>query len=115
MDRSGFRVEVTRAAEKDLRALSDTLALAVQMLATLESGPGSRRSTAGERPSGKGAPLNRGRREFRTAYVVLPEAQVCLVFLVGTPENFYREVARRLAAAELAVERDDLPRPEPEG
>lgn len=38
------------------------------------------------------------RREYRAAYVILPEEKACIVFIVGPRERFYEKANRRALA-----------------
>ncbi len=40
----------------------------------------------------------KGMGECRAAYLKLPDNRICLLFLVGPRENFYREAERRFEA-----------------
>lgn len=91
-----FAVEVTRRAEKDLENLGEEgAAVATRALLTLESNPTRGHTLAGALTGARSLEFSMPGGEYRAAYLVLPAERLCLVFMVGPHENFYREAERR--------------------
>lgn len=94
-----WSIVVARTARKDFvrfRSVTNDLR---QKIGVLRTNP-----DAGERLEG---PLEgvlalkfslKGTGECRAAYLKLPDNRICLLFLVGPRENFYREAERRFEA-----------------
>lgn len=99
-----YRVQLTRQAEKDFRRLRSTLAEASQALLALEENPEAGELLTGTLQGVRSLHWRVRRIEYRAAYVVLEEAGVCVVFQVGTRENFYREAEHRRDALQRALD-----------
>jgi mRNA interferase RelE/StbE len=97
-----FTVELTRAAERDLRRLGGGPARATQALLVLEEDPYRGHTLTGTLSGVRSLEFSLPGGAYRAAYVVLEMEQTCLVFMVGPHENFYREAARRYAALRRA-------------
>ncbi|MBX6342190.1 MAG: type II toxin-antitoxin system RelE/ParE family toxin [Thermomicrobiaceae bacterium] len=105
-----YQVRLTRAAQKNLRHLRahrDTIARALERLA---SQPLAGHPLCGSLSGARALEFTlKGSGAGRAAYYVLPERRVCIVFMIGPHEGFYKEAERRAAALDLADE------PGPEG
>ena len=102
-DRTSWTVELTRQAERDLRRLSgQALEQAFRALSRLEADP-----LHGEPLSGSLSGVRSlhfrvaGSGHYRAAYCCLTDECVCLVFAIGTRENFYRDAERRWNALRI--------------
>ncbi len=100
-DQSGeyWRIVTARAARKDFTRFRSVTPELRAKIAVLRTNP-----DAGDRLEGalEGA-LSlkfslKGMGECRVAYVKLPDNRICLLFLIGPRENFYREALRRFEA-----------------
>jgi len=93
-----WSVEPTRAAEKDLERLRGLKDQATREILKLETNPylgkPKQRTLKGVRALSFTMPGG----AYRAAYVVSSSKRVCLVFMVGPHENFYREAERRYKA-----------------
>jgi hypothetical protein len=111
MSRSGFAVQLSRRAEKDLDKLASRNHLAhraaVKALGKLESD-----AEAGHLLSGTLHPCRalefsvQGSGAWRAIYVALEADGVCVVFLIAPHENVYREAEARWAALRRDLESD---------
>jgi mRNA-degrading endonuclease RelE of RelBE toxin-antitoxin system len=96
MVNEGYSVEVTRRAEKDLDDLGEEgAATATRALLALESNPTRGHTLTGSLTGARSLEFSMPGGQYRAAYVVLPAERLCLVFMVGPHENFYREAERR--------------------
>ena len=78
----------------------------LRKLAVLERNPDAGEELTGNRRGARSLKFSlKGTGECRAAYVKLPDNRICLLFLVGPRENFYREAARRFDALQR---RDNL-------
>ncbi len=94
-----FAVELTRQAEKDLRKLrgrADERAL--EALSGLEQDPFAGHRLTGAMSDVRSLEFSSVGGAYRAAYVVLVPERVCVVFMIGAHEGFYREAERRAAA-----------------
>jgi len=104
-----YEVDLTRHAEKDLKALRAWMGDVLRHLARLERDP-----EAGHLPKGalrgcRALEFNlKGSGAYRAVYVVNPDEQVCTVFLIGPHENLYREAERRVVVLRKSGEIPDL-------
>ncbi|MBX6721657.1 MAG: type II toxin-antitoxin system RelE/ParE family toxin [Dactylosporangium sp.] len=98
-----YEVRLTRAATKDLKRLRAHAKTIKQALDRLRTDP-----TAGHPLRGSLAGVRsleftlKGSGAGRAAYVVLPEHQVCVVFIIGPHEGFYERAERRAATLDIA-------------
>ena len=94
-----FAVELTRQAEKDLSKLrGKTEERAIEALLRLEQDPFSGHRLTGTMSDVRSLEFSSIGGAYRAAYLVLVPERVCVVFMVGAHEGFYREAARRAAA-----------------
>lgn len=98
MPNDRFDVQLTRQAEKDLRRLRPWTAKATQVLLTLEQDPYRGHLLKGSLRGVRSLKLSLPGGAYRAAYVVLEDERVCLVFLVGPHEGFYKQAERRFDA-----------------
>ena len=101
-----YRVEVTPRALKDLDRLRDLRESAVRDLIDLEQDPYKGHPLSGSLRGVRALEMSLGGAAYRTAYVVLPDKQVCLVFMVGPHEGFYARAERRAKSLLTAVRRE---------
>ena len=93
-----FKVELTRKAQKDLddlRGLGDRV---VEKLLTLEKNPAGGHQLVGTLRNSRSLEFSLPGGAFRAAYIILDLERVCLVYMIGPHENFYREATRRMEA-----------------
>src|ERR671937_209496 len=94
-----FDVQLTRQAERDLRRLRSQMERVTRVLLSLEEEPDRGHYLQhGTLQGVRSLEFSLPGGAYRAAYVVLEEEKVCLVFMVGPHENFYREAARRYTA-----------------
>lgn len=95
-----YSVELTRQAEKDLRRLRSLEQIAIEHLLRLEENPYLGHTLTGSLRGYRSLEFSGPGGAYRAAYGVVPEEHVCIVFMVGPHENFYREAERRARAME---------------
>ena len=95
-----FTVYLTRAAEKDHGNFKGKANENVEeALRQLEHHPHLGEPLAGNLAEVRSLHFSlKGSGQHRAAYVVLLEQQECVVFLIASRENFYREAERRYRA-----------------
>lgn len=103
-----FEVQQTRQAEKDLLRLRAWTTRATNELMSLETDPYRGHTLTGSLQGARALEFSLPGGQYRAAYVIqenVPKEDnpnethsVCLVFMVGPHENFYREAERRLKA-----------------
>jgi mRNA-degrading endonuclease RelE of RelBE toxin-antitoxin system len=94
-----FEVDLTRHAEKDLKALRTWMPDILRSLARLENDPEAGHLLRGSLRGCRSLEFNlKGSGAYRAVYVVEPEERRCNVFLIGSHENIYREAERRAEA-----------------
>ena len=98
MTKPPFSVELTRAAEKDLRGYRGSIDQVVEELSKLERDPMAGHSLQGSLRGVRALEFSMADGEHRAVYVVLSEDSCCLVFLIGPHENIYRMAERRYQA-----------------
>jgi hypothetical protein len=92
-------VELTAPAEKDLRALRAHRARVVRELLVLERDPHAGVPKAGSLRGVRALGFSLPGGEYRAAYIPHPhKPNVCLVFIIGSHENFYAKAEQRLRA-----------------
>jgi mRNA-degrading endonuclease RelE of RelBE toxin-antitoxin system len=98
-----FEVELTREAEKDLKRLRPWKEQATRALVELEEDPYLGHALTGSLRGTRSLEFSlRGSGVYRAVYVVIENARVCLVFIVGPHENIYDKAERRVAALKRA-------------
>jgi mRNA-degrading endonuclease RelE of RelBE toxin-antitoxin system len=103
-----YEVDLTRHAEKDLKALRAWNAAIFRHLARLETNPEAGHLLKGALHGCRSLELNlKGSGAYRAVYVIAPGERVCTVFLIGPHENIYREAERRVQALRKSGEIPD--------
>lgn len=95
MNKKTHRVDLTSRAKRDLRRLKTTKAQATKALLKLETKPLAGEALKGSLLGARSLHWRAAKTDYRAAYVVQEEEQVCLVFLISTRENFYKAAERR--------------------
>lgn len=92
-------IEFSRQAEKDLKGLGVGAAPALQQIYTLATDPERGELLVGTLPGARSLhfTLPQG-GQFRAAYAVLEDEEVCLVFMIAPRENFYKKASTRYLA-----------------
>lgn len=104
-----YRVKLTRQAEKDLKSLRPWTNDVLSILSRLEDEPLGGHALKGSLRGSRSLEFNlKGSGAFRGIYWVYPDDQVCLVYLIASHENVYREAERRFLAL---TKSGDLPPP----
>ena len=103
MDEESYRVELTNPAERDLRRMRSAAEPALGELVALESAPQLGQMLTGQLSEVRSLHWRVGKTDYRAAYVVLAAERVCLVFLIGSRENFYRDAGRRWEAVKKTL------------
>ena len=94
-----FAVELTRQAEKDLSKLRGrTEERTIEALLDLEQDPFAGHRLTGTMSDVRSLEFSSVGGAYRAAYVVLVAERLCVVFMIGAHEGFYREAERRAAA-----------------
>ena len=97
-------VQLTRAAQKDLRDLRHDMQGVARQLARLEENPTAGHPLKGSLAGARSLELTlRGGGAYRAVYVVHRDT-VCIVFIIGPHENIYRKAESRLAALRQSLE-----------
>jgi len=93
-----YRVELTNSAERDLKKLKGhQQTAALEALGTLEIDPMRGHSLDGNLKGVRSLAFTvRGSGQFRAAYMIDDVDVVCIIFIVGPHQNFYRQAAKRL-------------------
>jgi len=99
MSDSAYQVALTRRADDDLDDFPGHEETIIRQLAVLSEEPKSGKSLAGDLSGTYSIALKIPESgQHRAAYVLDEKQQECLVFLIGTRENFYDKARRRAAA-----------------
>lgn len=105
MSSERYDVQLTRQAEKDLKALRPWTAQATRVILQLEEDPNRGHTLTGSLRGTRSLEFSlKGGGAYRVVYVVLDEERVCLVFIVGPHENIYDKAERRYTALKRAGE-----------
>jgi hypothetical protein len=99
-----YGVQLTRKAEKDLDGYRGLTARVVDELLVLEEDPTRGHTLTGSLRGCRALEFSLPDGAHRAAYEILNHEHICLVFMVGPHENFYREAERRAAALRKAGE-----------
>ena len=92
-------VQLGKGVDKDLRSFRSVMGELLRKLAVLERNPDAGEELAGALRGARSLKFSlKGMGECRAAYLKLPDNRICLLFLVGPRENFYREAERRFEA-----------------
>jgi mRNA-degrading endonuclease RelE of RelBE toxin-antitoxin system len=91
------RVELTTAAQKDLKSYRHATSSILDALARLEFDPERGHSLAGELAGVRSLEFTvKGSGAFRVAYEIDDQEKVCIVVAIGPRERFYERLRRRL-------------------
>jgi mRNA-degrading endonuclease RelE of RelBE toxin-antitoxin system len=95
-----WKVELTRSAQRDLKRFrGEAFRRTIQELDRLGTDPMLGQPLTGSMLGVRSLHFSLpGSGQHRAAYLCLTDEQVCLVFAVGSRENFYREAERRWKA-----------------
>ena len=94
---SRYKVEVTKAAEKDLDDLKHLRQEAVNKLLELENNPADKTSSLSGILKGlKSYKFNLNDGAYRAILKIYEGDSVCLLILIGPRENLYKQVARKV-------------------
>jgi addiction module RelE/StbE family toxin len=95
------RVELTKAAQKDLKKLRHDLNRAIREIMALETNPTKGHTLRGSLSGARALEFSlKGGGAFRAIYHIVDEETivVCVVFMVGPHENIYRMAQSRYEA-----------------
>jgi mRNA-degrading endonuclease RelE of RelBE toxin-antitoxin system len=98
MNSFSFNIELTHQAEKDLLRLRPWTAQVLNELQALRENPYKGHTLTGSLRGCRALEFSLHDGAYRAVYVVQPQDQVCVVFLVGPHENLYKKAERRLQA-----------------
>jgi mRNA-degrading endonuclease RelE of RelBE toxin-antitoxin system len=91
------RVELSTAAQKDLKGYRHAAAAIFDALARLEFDPESGHSLTGDLAGVRSLDITvKGSGAFRAAYEIDDLEKVCVVVAIGPRERFYERLRRRL-------------------
>ena len=93
-----WTIQLTKRAKKDLEDLQSDRGKALQVLLRLEQNPMQGHPLAGSLRRARALEFSLPGGAYRAAYIVNSDDHVCLVFLVGSHENFYEKAERRYRA-----------------
>lgn len=94
-----YTVELGREAEKDLKRLRPWSEQATSQLRRLEDDPTVGHALTGFLRGTRSLDFTlKGGGAYRAVYIVLDDANVCVVLVVGTHENIYERAERRYRA-----------------
>lgn len=89
-------IEILPRAEKDLKALKHNRDQATREILKLENNPRLGHTLTGSLRGTRSLEFNlKGGGAYRAVYTVLDDRRICVVFLVGSHENIYKEAERR--------------------
>lgn len=91
-----FTVLLTNQADKDLRQLRPWVKQATQAILELEKDPWKGHPLKGSLRGVRSLKFSLPGGEYRATYVIQEDEQVCLVFMVGPHESFYKKAERRV-------------------
>lgn len=92
-------VQLGKGVDRDLKRFRSVMGELLRKLAVLEQNPDAGEELAGNLRGAYSLKFSlKGTGECRAAYLKLPDNRICLLFLVGPRENFYREAERRFEA-----------------
>jgi len=92
-----YQVEVTKAAEDDLDDLKHLRQEAVNKLLKLENNPADKTSSLSGILKGlKSYKFNLNDGAYRAVLKIYEDDSVCLLILIGSRENLYKQAARRV-------------------
>ncbi len=98
-DDQRWDVQLGKGVEKDLKSFRSVQGDLLRKLAVLERNPDAGEELSGNLRGAWSLKFSlRGTGECRAAYIKLLDNRICLLFLVGPRENFYREAHRRFEA-----------------
>jgi mRNA-degrading endonuclease RelE of RelBE toxin-antitoxin system len=101
-----FRVELDPLSQKDLKGFPYNREEIVEEILELEKNPNKGHDLKGNLQGVKSLEFRiKGSGEYRAAYLLIEEDKVCLVFAVGTHENFYDLVSKRVKAVKPLLEK----------
>jgi len=99
-----YEVEILPRAEKDLNALKQHRTQAVREILKLEETPRLGHTLTGSLRGTRSLEFNlKGGGAYRAVYTVLDDDRVCIVFLVKSYENVYKEAERRWEAVKKSL------------
>jgi addiction module RelE/StbE family toxin len=99
MTSSGFAVQLTREAEKDLKRLRPYTDRAVQAIHRLENDPFLGHPLTGSLRGARSLEFSLpGSGVYRAVYIVHDDERICLVFIVGSHENICGLMVRKAEA-----------------
>lgn len=94
-----YRVNILPKAEKDLLKLRQYRDQATREIRKLKTDPLAGHALKGNLRSARSLEFNlKGGGAYRAVYVVLDDQRICVVFIVGSHENIYKEAERRYKA-----------------
>jgi mRNA-degrading endonuclease RelE of RelBE toxin-antitoxin system len=92
-----YRVELTSAAQKDLKGFRHAASSVLNAIAQLEVEPERGHHLAGDLSGVRSLDITvQGSGAFRAAYEVDELERICRVVAIGPRENFYDRLRRRL-------------------
>ncbi len=93
---SRHEVEILPGAEKDLKALKQNKDQATREILKLEDNPQLGHTLTGSLRGTRSLEFNlKGGGAYRAIYTILDDQRICVVFLVRSHENVYKEAERR--------------------
>jgi mRNA-degrading endonuclease RelE of RelBE toxin-antitoxin system len=101
-----FQVNLDPSTQKDLKNLSHHREKIINEILDLEKNPAKGHNLQGSLQGIKALEFRiKGSGEYRAAYLFWEEESVCLVFAIGTHENFYDLVERRVKSVKPLLEK----------
>ena len=93
-----FEVRLTKAAEKDREELRPWQDRVTDEILVLEKNPHKGHVLSGTLKGVRSLEFSLPGGAYRAAYVVLDTERICLVFILGPHEGFYKQAERRTRA-----------------
>ena len=93
-----FEVRLTKAAEKDLEELRPWQDRVVDELLELEEDPHKGHPLTGTLKGVHSLQFSLPGGAYRAAYLILETERICLIFIMGPHEGFYKRAERRARA-----------------
>lgn len=96
MNQEIFKVILDPVAQKDLKALKRIKEQVLDAILVLETSPTKGHDLKGNLQGIRALEFSiKGSGQYRTAYLLLEEQKICIVFAVGPHENFYNSAAKK--------------------
>ena len=106
MSKTTYTVELLSFAKKDLKGLWQIKDEIVRRLLELEKNPNKGHDLSGNLQGVKSLEFNiKGSGQYRAGYVVQENEKICSIVAIGTHENFYEFLSKRVKLIKSLLEK----------